>query len=676
MDEKPYPESPILIVDDELNFLNSIEVALKIDGITNVECCQKSREVLPRLKKKKYSLILLDLIMPDIRGEELLPKIIEKFPKIPIIVITADKDIEKAVECLRQGEGVIDYLVKPVESDRLLEKVRSGLDYIGKAQSVIDKIYPEIKNKKIDSGNVGLFYALGHAYEKIEEFGKAAGLYRDIKKFNPDYTGIHEKLEKFEKLIKDIIPIYHKERYEKIEEIGKGGIGIVFRAKDTILDRIVALKILNQSPVPGKRDIERFFSEAQKVAKLQHANIVGVYNCGQIENDYFISMEFIEGKDLHTIINDEHPIPITDVLIIAKKLFKALSHSHQHGVIHRDIKPGNIMITYENEVKVVDFGIAALKDDLKTGDRNVVYGTPFYMSPDQYENSNIDHLSDIYSAGVTLFHLVTGKVPFDGTEPLEIIAKHMNEPVPNMKKYRHDIPEKLIKIIEKCMGKKKEKRYKNAAQVIREIDNIRDESGNALITDQTRLKILEPVDLAPFILKGDGPTSKVNLNLENSIRILNDEGISIEERINAVRNLEFPGDPQAIRVLKSMLRNDNKVLAFTAFTVLKNLEKIERSDVVDVLDKIDIPVFTYHLVISRYASPELLINPDLIEIKKALLKFCPSEKGVDILAAVLGIYNDEYSNQNPNPLWHSWITTTQREKIRNVKIKLGDIIIK
>ncbi len=437
---------------------------------------------------------------------------------------------------------------------------------------------------------------------------------------------------------------------------------------------MVALKILNQSLVKERRDIERFMSEAKKVARLHHPNIVSVYDCGQIENSYFISMEFVEGKDLDTIIMEKDPIPIPDILVIAKKLFIALAHSHQNGVIHRDVKPGNIMITYENEVKVVDFGIAALRDDLKTDKRNIIYGTPFYMSPDQYKNSTIDHLSDIYSAGVTLFHLVTGFPPFKGSSRLEIMDKHMNEPVPSIKEYRDDIPEKLIQIIEKCMEKDKKNRYQSASQVIEEIDRIRDDSGNVFITDQTKLKIIEPVDLAPFKLEGDSQTTNLYQKPESLIKAFHDEEVAIEIRKNVLRILEKIGGPLVIEALKKAIRSDNKALLFATFVALKNLGGMELSDVVEFIDKIDIPAFAYHLVLSRYASPELLIDPNHSEVRKAIQEICPEEKGVEILTAVFRVIEDEYSSQNPNPLWHSWITTTQGEKIDQVKEMLKEMI--
>jgi serine/threonine-protein kinase len=201
-----------------------------------------------------------------------------------------------------------------------------------------------------------------------------------------------------------------------------------------------------------------------------------------MQNESFISMEFIEGLNLSDFIKKNHPIAIEKILVIARKLFEALDHSHQKLVIHRDIKPGNIMITTKSEFKVVDFGIAALRDQLRREDRYLILGTPAYMSPEQIENTTIDHRTDIYSAGATLFHLLTGVIPFNGSSKWETMEKHLSEPVPSMKEYRPDIPGKLVEIIEKCMEKNAGDRYQCAGQVIEEIDAIRDSSGKAFIT--------------------------------------------------------------------------------------------------------------------------------------------------------------------------------------------------
>lgn len=233
MSRESYPASPILIVDDNKDFLKAIEFTLLSRGITNLECCQDSRRVVGLLEKKKYSLIFLDLFMPHISGEELLPKIVDKYPGIPVIVLTAKSGTESVVECMKHG--AIDYLVKPFDNTRLINVVSDYLDFVssgnkngpsdgldekgddsdnnysktilkinyllrtGKAQLVIAKIAPVIKKKPVNKSTVDLFYALGQAYEKVENFEKAADIYCNIKKFNPRYPGIQQKLKEIDK---------------------------------------------------------------------------------------------------------------------------------------------------------------------------------------------------------------------------------------------------------------------------------------------------------------------------------------------------------------------------------------------------------------------------------------------------------------------------------------------
>jgi serine/threonine protein kinase/DNA-binding NarL/FixJ family response regulator len=633
--EKSSQSQPVLVVDDNADFLKSIKFTLESKGITDVDCCHDSQKVMPLLENKKYSLILLDWFMPDISGEVLLPRITEKYPEIPVIVLTGEPEYEIAVECMRFG--AFDFLVKGFEPSHLLTKVRDTFDFInieadnilkvfdfsneksdydnkkallkidfllrtGKAQLIIDKIAPLIENQMIKKANVGLFYYIGEAYEKIDDFEKAVSLYEMVAKLDSNYRSVQEKLEKVRDKKKRYSELSNTQRYRKIEEIGEGAMGSVFMAEDKRLDRMVALKILTQKAKKDERGEKRFISEGKKVAKLHHPNIVTVYDVGHIQNDCFISMEFIKGINLYDLIKRKNPIAIEKILFIARKLFDALAHSHKNYVIHRDIKPSNIMITYENQVKVVDFGIAILKDEIKNSYE--IYGTPCYMSPEQFENSTIDHRTDIYSAGVTLFNLVTGRAPFIGTYTT-VKEKHFREPVPSIKDIRKDIPEKLIQIIEKCMEKKKEDRYQRASEVIKELDKIRDRNGNAYITANTKLKILDPSDINNLIPESDQDT-------------------------------EPYGDK--------------------------------------FIDEIDIPTFAYHLVLSNYASPELLTDINHVELKKAIPKINTEKKGTEDLIPALRVFEYKYSGQSPKPLWHSWITATQGEKINEVKKMLKEMI--
>ena len=410
---------------------------------------------------------------------------------------------ERVGENLKTGESFI--LAKKNEEALLnLEKVKeTAPDFSkallkiteillqrGKPDLVIEKMEQYLENRLVVASNVKMFYILGEAYKNIEDFINAHDIFMKIFEFDSSYPEIRHRLEKIQNLKDNMLKMRNIERYENLEIVGRGAMGIVYKAEDLELERTVAIKILNKEAITDDSDIERFFSEAKKIAKLKHPNIVTVYDVGYLHDDCFISMEFIEGINLSALIKENHPIPIKEILIIAKKLFTALVHSHRMGIIHRDVKPQNIMITYENEVKVVDFGIAVLRQDLITGDGGLILGSPYYMSPEQIESRTINHQTDIYSAGVTLFHLICGRVPYNGSI-LEIFDKHLNAPFPLIKKYREDIPEELIRIIKKCTIKNIEERFQDAKTVLNEIENVKGTNGQSIIENTTKLAILD-----------------------------------------------------------------------------------------------------------------------------------------------------------------------------------------
>ena len=344
-----------------------------------------------------------------------------------------------------------------------------------KPQLVIEKIEKLLGNRPIDKSNIEWFYVLGQAYENAGSFKKSFEIYQMILTEDYSFKDVHQKIKEVENLIQkykemDLISEDSSERYRIIEKIGEGGMGVVFKAEDTVLKRVVALKILNKTLVTDKRNLERFFSEARSTASLTHANIVTVYDVGQIKDDYFISMEFIEGENFMSLIRRKKVFSPSQIIFIAIKLFKALDYSHCKGIIHRDIKPHNIMITKQKEIKIMDFGLAVILGDQKKGESGVITGTPYYMSPEQIQGIPVDHRTDIYSSGTTLFHMTTGHVPFKGEN---IFYQHLFDPVPAVKKFRNDIPDKLCYIIEKCMEKKREQRFQSAIEILNEIKTIK-----------------------------------------------------------------------------------------------------------------------------------------------------------------------------------------------------------
>jgi tetratricopeptide (TPR) repeat protein len=344
-----------------------------------------------------------------------------------------------------------------------------------KPQLVIEKIEKLLGDNPIDKSNIEWFYVLGQAYENAGNFRKAFEIYQMILTEDYSFRDVHQKIKDVENLIQkykemELISEDSIERYRIVEKIGEGGMGVVFKAEDTVLKRIVALKILNKTLVADKRNLERFFSEARSTASLTQANIVTVYDVGQIKDDYFISMEYIEGENFMNLIRRKKVFSPSQVIFIAIKLFKALDYSHRKGIIHRDIKPHNIMITKQKEIKIMDFGLAVILGDQKKGESGVITGTPYYMSPEQIQGIPVDHRTDIYSSGATLFHLTTGHVPFKGEN---IFYQHLFDPVPPIKKFRSDVPEKLCYIIEKCMEKKREQRFQSAMEVLNEMKTIK-----------------------------------------------------------------------------------------------------------------------------------------------------------------------------------------------------------
>jgi serine/threonine protein kinase/Tfp pilus assembly protein PilF len=261
-------------------------------------------------------------------------------------------------------------------------------------------------------------------------------------------------------------------RYQIIEELGKGGMGKVYRALDKKLNEEVALKLIKSEIASDKKTLERFGNELKIARKIVHKNIGRMYELMEEKGTHYITLEYVPGQDLKGLIRQSRQLTVGTTISIAKQVCEGLSEAHKLGTVHRDLKPSNIMIDKEGNARIMDFGIArSLKAKGITG-AGVMIGTPEYMSPEQAEVKEVDQRSDIYSLGVILYEMVTGRVPFEGETPLGIAMKHKSEVPKNPRELNAQLAEDLSRVILRCMEKDKEKRYQSAGEVRSELSRI------------------------------------------------------------------------------------------------------------------------------------------------------------------------------------------------------------
>ncbi len=260
--------------------------------------------------------------------------------------------------------------------------------------------------------------------------------------------------------------------YKILKKIGEGGMGVVYQGVHVRLEQLVAIKDLSPELASNSEMRERFIREAKIQAKLNHPNVVNVHNLLERDGRLFLVMEFVEGQTLDKIIQEKGAMPPATATRITRQVLEALAFMHSKGVIHRDLKPGNIMITPEGHVKVTDFGIAKATTEQGHTRAGVRLGTLWYMSPEQIKGKSVDARSDLYAMGITLFQMVTGKLPFFGNSDFEIMKAHAETPPPDPKKIKKDIPKPLAVIILKLLEKDPAKRYSSAAEVLKDLDSL------------------------------------------------------------------------------------------------------------------------------------------------------------------------------------------------------------
>ncbi|MBU3110722.1 Stk1 family PASTA domain-containing Ser/Thr kinase [Clostridium lacusfryxellense] len=291
-------------------------------------------------------------------------------------------------------------------------------------------------------------------------------------------------------------------RYELLEKIGEGGMAIVYKAKCQLLNRYVAVKILKEEFSNNINFMEKFKKEALSVASLSSNNIVNIYDVGQEKDINYIVMEYIKGKTLKQIILQNGSMNYNQVLDYGMQIAKALECAHKNNIIHRDIKPHNILVTEDGTVKVTDFGIAKAASSVTITNTSTVMGSAHYFSPEQAKGSFVDFRTDIYSFGIVLYEMVTGRVPYDADSPVSVALKHIQEQVVPPNQINRNVPENLNKLILKAIEKEPIKRYQTAKEMFLDLQRIQNNSSYTIATTKSMeneyTRVMAPVNVADY----------------------------------------------------------------------------------------------------------------------------------------------------------------------------------
>ena len=406
--------------------------------------------------------------------------------------------LEKAGDFLRSGE-IYHHEGLDDESISVLQKVPQEDEEFGRAAAIlgdifaargqlaiaVTKLQQAIGDTELARDSVDGYYKLATIYQEDGKARDAVEIFEKIMAYDYHYGDVEERLAETRALLAEEEPLAgatqegagagigspsfggpaEEGRYQIIGELGRGGMGIVYKVQDTVLDRIVAFKVLPQALTENPQAINNFMREAQAAAKLNHPKIVTVYDTGEQHGRYYIAMEYVEGTTLKEILRRRGAISPSGILHVLMQICEALAYAHEKKVVHRDIKPANAMWTRDKKVKLMDFGLAKVIEEARNH-TTVVAGTPYYMSPEQTLGKNVDHRTDIYSLGVAIFEMATGTVPFkEGNIPYH----HVHTAPPKIRELRPDLPSTLSSIVERCLEKDPGNRYQSAGEILAEV---------------------------------------------------------------------------------------------------------------------------------------------------------------------------------------------------------------
>lgn len=351
----------------------------------------------------------------------------------------------------------------------------------GQLSLAIKKLRQAVGTADLDRHNLRLYYTLADACESHGDVREAADLFEKILACDYHYEDVEQRLTAAKARLADggegaesgaleaaalaVTARQGPARYQVLSELGRGGMGIVYKAKDTVLDRVVAFKVLPDSLKENPQALKNFLREAKSAAQLNHPNIVTVYDAGEQAGRYYIAMEYVDGNTLKEIVRRRGSIAPGGVLHVLVQMCEALAYAHEKKIVHRDVKTANTMWTRDRKAKIMDFGLAKVIEEVRNH-TTLVSGTPYYMSPEQTLGKNVDSRTDLYSLGVTIFELATGRLPFtEGNIPYH----HVHTPAPDPRSIQPEVPPLLAAIISRCLRKDPAERYQTAREILAEV---------------------------------------------------------------------------------------------------------------------------------------------------------------------------------------------------------------
>ncbi len=482
----PAQPAHILVVDDLEDNRSVLERRLRRQGHT-VACASGGHAALEMLRRERFDLVLLDVLMPDLDGLAVLERLKGDAATrdIPVIMISALDDVASVVRCIERGAE--DHLSKPFDPVLLrarisacLEKKRLRdieLEYLREVGHVIQAA-TAVEAGSYETG------ALAQVGQRGDELGRLARVFDTMaNQVRARETRLREQVEALRKEIEGAKQTTRQAappeapnlptgqvfagRYEILEEIGRGGMGMVYRAHDRELDEQIAVKTLRPELVQDPSLVERFKTEIRLARHISDKRVVRTHDFGESDGVCYLTMEYVEGITVRELLDTRGRLGVAPTLAIATQLAQSLVAAHEQGVIHRDIKPQNLLLDADGMLKVMDFGVARLAANPSgLTEVGMLVGTPAYMAPEQMLSETFDARIDLYAVGVVLYECLTGRLPFEASSAVALIAKLLREEPPPPTALNPEIPPAVAALVLRLLEKEPDQRPANAEELV------------------------------------------------------------------------------------------------------------------------------------------------------------------------------------------------------------------